>query len=69
MPATSPTPKIINRLEGRALSRPAVGTAARWSRMTQRSSLQVGFGMDFREAGAALGVEVALDFHEAMKSG
>jgi len=25
--------------------------------------------MDFREAGAALGVEVALDFHEAMKSG
>ena len=69
MPATSPTLEIINRLEGRALSRPVVGTATRWPRMTQRSSLQVGFGMDFREAGAALGVEVALDFHEAMKSG
>ena len=69
MPTTSATPKIINRLEGRALSRPAMGTAARWPRMTQRSSLQVGFGMDFREARAALGVEGALDFHEAMKSG
>jgi hypothetical protein len=26
-------------------------------------------GVDFSEAGAALGVEVALDFHEVMKSG